>query len=96
VRPVGVCMSLQGDAVKSVFLQLHSALHTPCFSMASRRFPQFSPTPLSKLITNACPEAIDLITSLCAWDPANRPTVQQALAHPYFQVGGACMSRGGW
>ncbi|KAK9804718.1 hypothetical protein WJX72_001769 [[Myrmecia] bisecta] len=51
------------------------------------RFPQFSPTPLSKLITNACPEAIDLMTAMCQWDPAKRPSAAQALAHPFFQVG---------
>lgn len=51
------------------------------------RFPQFSPTPLSKIITNACPDAIDLITSLCAWDPNKRPTAVQCLQHPYYQVG---------
>lgn len=48
------------------------------------RFPSFSPKPLSSILTNASPEAVDLITILCAWDPARRPSVQQALAHPYF------------
>jgi hypothetical protein len=47
-------------------------------------FPPHPPTPLSKIITNASPEAIDLISQLCAWDPTRRPTVQQVLAHPYF------------
>ncbi|GFR45903.1 hypothetical protein Agub_g7359 [Astrephomene gubernaculifera] len=51
------------------------------------RFPQFAPTPLSKIITNACPEAIDLMTQLCQWDPNKRPTAVQALQHPYFAVG---------
>ncbi|KAG2485704.1 hypothetical protein HYH03_015589 [Edaphochlamys debaryana] len=51
------------------------------------RFPQFAPTPLSKIITNACPEAIDLMTQLCQWDPNRRPTAVQALQHPYFAVG---------
>jgi serine/threonine protein kinase len=50
------------------------------------RFPQFSPTPLNKIITNASPEAIDLITALCSWDPAKRPTAVQCLQHPYFSV----------
>jgi len=50
-------------------------------------FPQFSPTPLNKLITNASPEAIELIEALCAWDPAKRPSAVQALQMPYFQVG---------
>ena len=51
------------------------------------RFPQFQTTPLNKLITNASPEAIDLMTAMCQWDPVKRPTAVQALQHPYFQVG---------
>lgn len=51
------------------------------------RFPQFSPTPLNKIVTSACAEAVELITSLCQWDPAKRPTAVQCLQHPYFQVG---------
>ncbi|GMH40488.1 hypothetical protein BSKO_08392 [Bryopsis sp. KO-2023] len=51
------------------------------------RFPQFAPTALSKIITNASPDAIDLMTSLTAWDPSRRPTAVQCLQHPYFQVG---------
>lgn len=50
---------------------------THLYNITSHRFPQFAPTPLSKIITSASPEAIDLITQLCAWDPAKRPTVQQ-------------------
>lgn len=50
------------------------------------RFPQFSVTPLQKIITNASPEAIDLITAMCQWDPNKRPTAVQALQHPYFSV----------
>lgn len=51
------------------------------------RFPQFAATPLSKIITNACPEAIDLMTAMCAWDPNKRPTAVQCLQHPYFSIG---------
>eukprot|EP00798_Chlamydomonas_sp_ICE-L_P019179 gene19179-25793_t len=51
------------------------------------RFPQFATTPLSKIITNASPEAIDLLTSMCAWDPNKRPSAVQCLQHPYFSVG---------
>lgn len=51
------------------------------------RFPQFAATPLSKIITNACPEAIDLMTAMCAWDPNKRPSAVQCLQHPYFSIG---------
>lgn len=37
-------------------------------------------------MTNASPEAIDLVSALCSWDPNKRPTAQQVLQHPYFQV----------
>lgn len=52
------------------------------------RFPQFSPTPMQKIVTNACPEGIELITQMCAWDPNKRPTAVQCLQHPYFLVRG--------
>ena len=51
------------------------------------RYPQFSQVPLAKIVPTASPEAIELMTSLCAWDPAARPTAAQCLQHPYFQVG---------
>jgi serine/threonine protein kinase len=48
------------------------------------KFPRFSKTPLEKLVPNASKEAIDLMTALMSYDPAQRPTALQALAHPYF------------
>ena len=54
-------------------------------------FPQFSATPLQKLIPNASPEAIDLMTAMCHWDPAKRPTAVQALQHPFFQARPCCL-----
>eukprot|EP01027_Heterolobosea_sp_BB2_P014029 GEZU01020190.1.p1 GENE.GEZU01020190.1~~GEZU01020190.1.p1 ORF type:complete len:351 (+),score=38.71 GEZU01020190.1:326-1378(+) len=56
-------------------------------SQIGYKFPQFSPTPLSVLIPNASPEAIQLMTDLMKFDPAQRPTASQALQYPYFQVG---------
>lgn len=50
-------------------------------------FPQFLPVNLSVLIPHASPEAIDLITRLCSWDPQKRPTAEQALHHPFFLIG---------
>lgn len=37
-------------------------------------------------VPQASPAALDLIASLCHWDPAKRPTAAQALQHPFFQV----------
>ncbi|GAX76513.1 hypothetical protein CEUSTIGMA_g3959.t1 [Chlamydomonas eustigma] len=51
------------------------------------RFPQFAPTPFSKIIPHACPEAVDLMTAMCHWDPNKRPTAVQCLQHPYFSIG---------
>eukprot|EP00249_Psilotum_nudum_P020200 c27601_g1_i1 orf=876-2255(+) len=50
-------------------------------------FPQFSSTHLSVFIPTASPEAIDLMSALCSWDPYRRPTAAQSLQHPFFQVG---------
>ena len=49
------------------------------------KFPQFSPTSLATLIPNASPEAIGLMTDMLRWNPAKRPSAQQALRYPYFQ-----------
>ena len=40
---------------------------------------QFAPTSLAKMIPHACPEAVDLMTAMCAWDPNKRPTAVQCL-----------------
>ncbi|XP_037085123.1 serine/threonine-protein kinase ICK-like isoform X2 [Pollicipes pollicipes] len=53
----------------------------------SFNFPQFSPTPLETLIPNASAEAIILIRDMLLWNPNKRPTAQQAIRYPYFQVG---------
>ena len=39
-------------------------------------------------VPQASPEAVDLISRLCQWDPAKRPTALEALQHPFFQVWG--------
>lgn len=51
------------------------------------KFPQVVPTPLTALIPNASPEAIQLMTDLMKFDPQKRPTAPQALAYPFFQTG---------
>lgn len=51
------------------------------------KFPQVVPTPLTALIPNASPEAIQLMTDLMKFDPQKRPTAPQALQYPFFQSG---------
>ncbi|XP_073101593.1 cyclin-dependent kinase F-4 isoform X2 [Elaeis guineensis] len=50
------------------------------------QFPQLSGANLSVLIPSASKEAIDLISSLCSWDPRKRPKAEEALQHPFFQT----------
>ncbi|CAD6334983.1 unnamed protein product [Miscanthus lutarioriparius] len=52
----------------------------------SFKFFQIPPRNLWELIPNASLEAIDLIQQLCSWDPRRRPTAEQALQHPFFNV----------
>lgn len=49
------------------------------------QFPQFGAVDLSLLIPSAREDAINLIKSLCSWDPDKRPTALEALQHPFFQ-----------
>jgi len=51
------------------------------------KFPQFSATPLSSIIPSASKEAIALMQDMLRWAPSKRPSAQQALRYPYFQVG---------
>ncbi|CAI5490180.1 unnamed protein product [Closterium sp. Naga37s-1] len=48
------------------------------------RFPEYSPIPLAQIMPMASDEAVDLVTALCSWDPARRPSAAQALQHPFF------------
>ncbi|XP_012492435.1 serine/threonine-protein kinase MHK isoform X1 [Gossypium raimondii] len=49
-------------------------------------YSEISPTNLSDIMPNASSEAVDLISQLCSWDPLRRPTAEQALQHPFFNV----------
>ncbi|KAJ9537120.1 hypothetical protein OSB04_029853 [Centaurea solstitialis] len=52
----------------------------------SYQFPeQLSGVHLSALIPSASKDGVDLISSLCSWDPCKRPTALEALQHPFFQ-----------
>ena len=47
-------------------------------------FPSFVAIPLEKLITNASPEAVDLMVQMMRYDSGKRPTASDCLQHPYF------------
>ncbi|CAL0313086.1 unnamed protein product [Lupinus luteus] len=49
------------------------------------QFPQLPGVHLSVLIPSISDDAINLITSLCSWDPCKRPTAAEALQHPFFK-----------
>ncbi|TYH64071.1 hypothetical protein ES332_D07G240900v1 [Gossypium tomentosum] len=49
-------------------------------------YSEISLTNLSDIMPNASSEAVDLISQLCSWDPLRRPTAEQALQHPFFNV----------
>ncbi|KAJ3672595.1 hypothetical protein LUZ60_007316 [Juncus effusus] len=49
------------------------------------QFPMCEGVNLFELIPNASKDAISLISWLCSWDPAKRPTAQEALQHSFFQ-----------
>lgn len=41
---------------------------------------------LEEKMSNAPPEALDLIKKLCSFDPRKRPTAEEVLAHPYLKA----------
>ncbi|XP_058103855.1 cyclin-dependent kinase F-4-like isoform X2 [Magnolia sinica] len=49
------------------------------------QFPECASVQLSVLIPSAGKEAINLVSSLCSWDPSKRPTAAEALQHSFFQ-----------
>ncbi|TMX03906.1 hypothetical protein EJD97_013048 [Solanum chilense] len=49
------------------------------------QFPQMPGVNLSVLLPSASEDAINLITSLCSWDPCKRPTAVEVLQHRFFQ-----------
>ncbi|XP_076959219.1 cyclin-dependent kinase F-4-like isoform X1 [Bidens hawaiensis] len=48
-------------------------------------FPELCGVNLSALIPSASKDAVNLIASLCSWDPCKRPTASEVLQHPFFQ-----------
>lgn len=53
------------------------------------RFPQFAPTSLQQIITNASSEALQLMQDLMLYDPQQRPSASGSLQYAFFQVNNA-------
>lgn len=51
-----------------------------------RSLPKVRKVPFTKLYEKATPQAIDLLEKLLAFDPTQRLTVEDALAHPYLEA----------
>ncbi|CAA0838261.1 Protein kinase superfamily protein [Striga hermonthica] len=54
-------------------------------SAINYQFPQVASAHLPALMPGVSKDAINLISSLCSWDPCKRPTAMEALQHPFFQ-----------
>ncbi|XP_076621433.1 serine/threonine-protein kinase ICK isoform X1 [Colletes latitarsis] len=50
------------------------------------KFPNFTRTSLNVLIPNASQEAVIFMEDMLQWNPIKRPTAQQSLRYPYFQM----------
>lgn len=57
-------------------------------SQINFEFPPLDGVGLRSMMPLASDSAIDLISSLCSWDPSKRPSAAQALKHPFFNVAG--------
>ncbi|CAA0838826.1 Protein kinase superfamily protein [Striga hermonthica] len=54
-------------------------------SAINYQFPQPARVHLSALMPGVSEDAVNLISSLCSWDPCKRPTAMESLQHPFFQ-----------
>lgn len=50
------------------------------------RFPECSKVPLNSIVTRASLAGLQLLEDFLRYDPEKRPTAQQSLKYPYFQV----------
>lgn len=48
------------------------------------QFPQIKGNQLSEVMKSASSDAVDLISSLCSWDPCKRPKATEVLQHTFF------------
>lgn len=75
--------------------RIHNVLGTPSLEVLERLkargshmafdFPQKQGTGLAKLLPNASPEAMDLLSKLLVYDENERIAAKEALRHPYFK-----------
>eukprot|EP00282_Hemiselmis_andersenii_P025924 CAMPEP_0172012312 /NCGR_PEP_ID=MMETSP1041-20130122/8769_1 /TAXON_ID=464988 /ORGANISM="Hemiselmis andersenii, Strain CCMP439" /LENGTH=327 /DNA_ID=CAMNT_0012666877 /DNA_START=276 /DNA_END=1257 /DNA_ORIENTATION=- len=57
------------------------------------KYPRFAPTPLSKIMPHASPEAIQMMTDMMLWDPAQRPSASASIQYPFFQSAAQSLHR---
>jgi len=87
-----------GSSESDQLYKICSVLGTPSqqqwpegYKLASQlgfRWPQFVPTKLETLITNAGPEGVQLMYGMMPWDPNKRLSAAKCLSHPFFEAGG--------
>ena len=83
-----------GQTEKEVFNKICTTLGSPTSStwleginqanIIGMKIPQSNGTDLSKIVTGASPEAIDLMNQMLKWDPNCRATATTLLNHPFF------------
>uniref|UniRef100_A0A0D9VJW3 Protein kinase domain-containing protein n=3 Tax=Leersia perrieri TaxID=77586 RepID=A0A0D9VJW3_9ORYZ len=49
------------------------------------QFPQIRGNQLAEVMASVSSEAVDLISSLCSWDPCKRPKAAEVLKHTFFK-----------
>lgn len=55
-------------------------------SVIQFHFPECSSVELTAVVTRASSAGIQLLEDFLRWDPERRPTAQQSLKYPYFQI----------
>ncbi len=55
-------------------------------SVIQFHFPECPKVELTAVVTRASPAGIQLLEDFMRWDPERRPTAQQSLKYPYFQI----------
>ena len=84
-----------GANEKEVLFRICSILGTPTYDIwpegiqqanyVGIKFPNSNKTDLESIISNASPEAIDLMNQMLKWDPNHRATASSLLNHPFFE-----------